>query len=318
VTALLCVSPYCGLPGIHQADPADGHDDGCRGCQPARAADGLYLCDYCVRRMERDAWTAARLHAALGQALAGGNGRHGPGGGSIGLEPDAVAMESRTAIRATLVTLCRLVADERGHALPGDTVIAMAGYVCRNARWLAAHQAADEHASDLRDLVTDGRSWSVAYPVSGDRTLIGVCNQARTAPSGDPGAADEAPCGTALWHREGQPDLTCPSCGTTRTVQWWRWEMCSAGEREGIVDAYAGAAYLSWRWNRLVDPGLVRKWGQRHRLTLRSLVRDGETMVDGPLLRDQLGRVLFVLGELEAHAVKVWGEPVDALAKVGS
>lgn len=317
MTTLLCASTHCHLPGIHAEDCDDPQ---CRGCQRARAADGLYLCGRCAGLLERDPWTAARLWVALGQALAGGTGRHGPGSDTVGLAPDVVAMEARGAIRATLVGLCRLVAEERGHTLPEDTVLDMARFLCRNARWLAAHAAAGEHAGELRDVVTDGRSWAAAYPVRGDRTLIGVCNQARSAASVEHSGRAEGTeaCGTPLWHREGEETLTCPACGTSGTVQWWRWEMCSAGEREGIVDAYAAAAYLSWRWDRLVEPALVRKWGQRHRLTLRALVRDGDTVVEGELLRDHLGRVLFVLGELEAHAVKVWGEARDTLAKVAS
>lgn len=314
MTTLLCASPACALPGIHMADPGPDHDDDCRGCQPARAADGLYLCGRCAGLLERDPFTAARLWAALGQALVSGGGSAGPGGGGVGVDLDAVAVETRSLIRAELVGLCRMIAEERGHALPDDTVVAMAGYVAVNARWLAAHRAAGEHAAELRAIATDGRSWRAAYPVSGDRTLIGVCNQASAGADGSPGVV----CGTALWHREGEETLTCPACGTFGTVQWWRWEMCSAAEREGIVDAYAAAAYLSWRWDRAVDPGLVRKWGQRHRLTLRSLevAADG-TVVEGELLRDTLGRVLFTLGALEVYATKVWGEAPDTLAKVG-
>lgn len=306
MTTLLCASPYCGLPGQHAETVDDDHDEAtCRGCLPARAADGLYLCGRCAGLLSRDALNAARLWASLGHTLVGGTGSRGPGGGDSDIQLNEAGMEARNAIRRTLVALCRLVAEERGFTLPDDTVLDMARYVCRYAGWLAAHQAAGEHAADLRDLVTDGRTWSVAYPTSGDRTLIGVCNQ----------QCGEEPCGTPLWHREGEATLTCPSCGAYGSVPWWRWEMCSAGEREGIVDAYAAAAYLSWRWDRAVDAGLVRKWGLRYDLTLRAVGPDGE---EGDLLRDHQQRVLFVLAELEARAARLWGEAPETLARLGA
>jgi hypothetical protein len=317
VTTLLCASRYCALPGLH----ADCEDPECRGCMPARAADGLYLCPRCAGLLERDPWTAARLHAALGQALIGGGGERGPRGASVGLDLNDVALEARTAIRGVLVALCRMVAEERGVALPADDVTAMAGYLSRHARWLAAHRAAGEHAQDLRDTVTDGRTWRVAYATAGDRTLIGVCNQPHEAPSGGVG-----PCGARIYVRDPDADIECAGCGTVGSVPWWRWELCAAADGGIVVDAYAAAAYLSYRWARVVDPGLVRKWGQRHPAAgmLRELVDvtplDGAVereLVEGKPLKDLQGRVLFVLGMVERYAAKRWGEPLEALARVG-
>lgn len=314
---VLCVSPHCAMPGTHDQAAAD-HPDDCRGCAPAPAADGLYLCGHCVRTMERDLWKAAQLHAALGQALTGGGrGERGPGGTSTGVQLDPIAVEVRGAIRAGLAGLCRLVAEERGITLPADDVTAMARWLTGHVLWLAAHPAAGEHAGDLRDLAGDGRSWRVAYPASGDRTLIGVCNQPRGTNSprsavgghsgADSGGAET--CGERLYVRDGEQTITCRGCGTVGSVQWWRWELCSAADAGEVVDAYAAAAYLSWRWGRAVDAGLVRKWGQRAPAESGLLV-DG----DGRPVRDEMQRVLFVLGRLEQRAERMWGPASDALA----
>jgi hypothetical protein len=319
----LCVAPHCVLPGTHATDGEAEHDyTTCRGCAPALAADGLYLCGHCLRTMERDAWKAAQLYAALGQALAGG-GRadSGPGGSSTGVDLNDAAVEARGTIRATLVGLCRMIAEERGIGLPEDRVVAMAAYVSTHARWLAAHAAADEHARDLRDVATDGRSWRVAYAVAGDRTLIGLCNRPQTAEDGDP-----VPCGTRLYVREGADWVTCDGCGAEGTVRWWRWELCAAADALEVVDAYEAASLLSWRWARPVDPGLVRKWGQRYDDAgmLRKLIEVTplgaveREWVEGEPLKDRVGRVLFVLAMLERRAERMWGPADDTLAKAAS
>lgn len=333
MTALLCASPYCAVPGYHLAEP--DHDEAtCRGCQPARAADGLYLCGHCTARIGRDALDAATLHADLGQVLAGhgGRGDSGPGGRDPGIELDPVAVEARDAIRAVLVGLCRMVGEERGITLPRDKVLDMATYVARHARWLAAHAEgnpprpiAGEHAQDLRDLVTDGRSKRVAYAVPGDRTLIGLCNQPGPGPGDDAGAV----CGARIYVRDNAPTLgaaiACPGCGASGTVQWWRWELCAAADGREVVDAYEAAAFLSWRWGREVQPGLVWQWGRRYDdagmlrvlCDVTPLGAVERELVEGGPLKDRQGRVLFVLGMLVQRAERMWGAPTGVLAEVG-
>jgi hypothetical protein len=312
MTAQLCVSPHCVMPGTHLADVDPDHDpEQCRGCAPALAADGLYLCQRCVATMERDIWKAAVLYRALGQALVGGGGgERGGGGGGHDVELHPVAVEARDAIKALLVALCRMIAHERGVELPEPDMVAVARYLTRHVRWLAAHPAADEHAHDLRDAATDPRSWGVAYTVPSDRRLIGVCNQTVSAPSDDPGAESggaEWICGTRLYRREGEQAVACLGCGRSESVQWWRWELCAGADVEPVMDAYEAAAWLSWRWGREVQPGTVRKWGQRWREQAGLLVD-----ADGRAQRDELQRVLFDREALEARATKLWGPAEDA------
>jgi hypothetical protein len=272
----LCVSSYCGLPRQH-LDDCD--EEECRGCLPARAADGLYLCLVDLRHLEGDAVQLAEMYEELGLRLTGG-GRPG----------------------------------EKTSGSKGSV-----GTDLKHADWLAAHEAADEHAEELRDLATDYRTWRLAYPVSSDRLYIGECPLLLATTDGA-----RKVCGTKLYQLASALLVTCQGCEKSETVEWWQREI--TGEAGGVVDAYAGAAHLSVRWRRPVDPGTVRKWGQRATTGVEPVSEpvpgrerdhlpgctDGEC--DGclrQLVRDGKGRALYRLDQLTAYARKTWGPPWD-------
>jgi hypothetical protein len=281
----LCVSAFCGVPRRHRDNCEDA--DACRGCLPAQAADGLYLCQWCLRRLSHDAFRAAWLFESLGVVLTGG-GRAGDGGvrsgGDPGIDLNPAMLEAREAIGTTLVALVRLVVEERGVATPGASPPAMATFLARHAQWLAAHRAADEHARDLRDIATDARTFRLAFPSGSDRLYIGRCPL--RAASGD------GVCGARLYQRADEPLLTCPGCEVFAVVQWWQRQLVGqAGD--GIADAYIVAAMLSVQWSRPVLPSLLRVWAHRGHVA-----RHG---------RDDRGRVLYDLGECRAYARRIWG-----------
>ncbi len=297
---VLCVAPHCGIYGRH-LDQCD--QEACRGCLPRRAADGLLLCERDTARLSEDAWTAADLYDDLLLAALGTRqGEKTSGSRNPGLDPGAERMEARSAIRATLVSLCRMVAEERGVSLPDDSVQDMARFIERNASWLAAHKAADDHAHDLRDIASDPRTWRLAYPTSTDSLYIGECPLHITTPDGD-----REVCGTRLRQRADEPLITCPGCGAQETVeQWQRWIV---GDHDGVVDAYAAAAHLAVRWHRPVDPATVRKWGQRTGSTgVEPLSEPDPTNSERRrLIRDRKGRTLYPLTTLVAYAERTWG-----------
>lgn len=308
---LLCIAPHCGIHNRH-TDQCD--DDACRGCLPRRAADGLLLCDRDTERLADDAWQAAELYDDLLLAALGTRqGEKTSGSRNPGLDPGAERMEARSSIRATLVSLCRVVAEERGITLPADSVQGMARFIGKHSLWLAAHHAADEHAHDLRDIASDPRTWRLAYPTSSDALYIGECPLHVTTPEGD-----REVCGTRLRQRCDEPLITCPGCGTRETVeQWQRWIV---GNHDGVVDAYAAAAHLAVRWHRPVDPATVRKWGQRTNTTgVEPLSEPDPTDPDRRrLIRDQKGRTLYPLTALVAYAERTWGPAPTALRRVAS
>ncbi|MEU4772950.1 hypothetical protein [Micromonospora sp. NPDC023644] len=285
MTSTLCIADHCGITGQH----AEGcTDTKCRGCLPRPAADGLRLCEVDTRRLAEDARTAAVLHEELALTLI----RRGRGGERVASSslsapvPDDEVMEARQAIRATLVSLVRIIADERGLHLPADEVSALGAYVAHHAVWLAAHGAADEHARDLRDIAGDPRTRRLAYPAGTDRLYIGDCPLIVA----DLDGANPGPCGTRLHAYGDQPFVQCTGCGTEETVEWWQRQL--VGEAPVEVDAYTAAADLSLRHRREVTPAMLRKWAFK-----------GDVK---PLGKDGKGRTVFDLNELRGHAKKLW------------
>lgn len=169
----LCIAPGCTSRGYH----LDGcTDPQCAGCSPRLAADGLNLCRSDRDWLSRNAVRSAALYDELATQLvaSGGPGERTSGTPSRGATLNERAADARTTIRAVLASWCRLVAEERGIALPDDTPQAMAAYLERHADWLAAHPAAGEAADELRDLVR--MAHPIAYP-SGTRTFeVGPCS----------------------------------------------------------------------------------------------------------------------------------------------
>lgn len=182
----LCAAPGCTSRGYHWSDCAGD----CGGCQPRLAADGLRLCRRCTEGIAIDARHAATLHAELAQRLSGSGapGEKTSGSRNPGLTLNDRAAEVRTLIRNVLVSWTRLIAEERGFALPNvayvqvlplgfigpprllrrvdESAAALGEFIARSAEWLAAHPAAGEAAGELRDLVHS--AYPVAYP-SGTR-----------------------------------------------------------------------------------------------------------------------------------------------------
>jgi len=300
----LCIADHCGILGQHLTDCADPH---CRGCLPRPAADGLRLCEVDTRRLAEDARTAAVLHEDLAlRLMPGGRGGERVATSSTGAPTvDGEVVEARSAIRATLVSLCRLIAEERGSHLPADAITALGAYVAHHSVWLAAHGAADEHARDLRDIASDPRTRRLAYRAGSDRLYIGDCPLIVRDLDGV-----ESVCGTRLYQQDGQHLIGCDGCGTDETVEWWQRQI--VGDASATVDAYAGAADLALRWKRPVDPTLIRKWASLNKPRIEKLPRG---FIGPPRCfqinrrgKDQQQRTLYDLKELRDYAEQVWGE----------
>lgn len=181
---LLCLAPHCRVPGRHSTDCLAEPDKPCRGCLPALAADGLYLCGHCLRGLERDAVEAAALHGDLALALTGRGGVseirvHAAHPGLAIADP---VVEHRTAIRHTLVSWVLLIAEERGTDLPTAwrvdpiplaVLVALGRRIAINAGWLAQQRLGAEAAGELRDLVSTGRT--LRQPSGTSIVPIGPC-----------------------------------------------------------------------------------------------------------------------------------------------
>lgn len=184
---VLCALASCRVPGREHADGCD--EQGCL-CLRARARDGGRLCEHHTQRISDDLLGThgrhhrscadntcsgcadtvglADLYDELALRLAGGAGTGDKVSGTADTTrlPNPAAVETRAEIRHVLVSWCRLVAEERGFALPADTVHTMADYIARSSEWLAATDYADEAVNELNDLRR--RAFGLAYP-SGTR-----------------------------------------------------------------------------------------------------------------------------------------------------
>ncbi|MEV7267078.1 hypothetical protein AB0N38_26300 [Micromonospora aurantiaca] len=305
----LCVAEHCYTPRQH--GPACPGGD-CRGCLPRLAADGLRLCSVDVRRLVEDARTAAVLHEDLALTLIrrGRGGEKVAGSSSGAPVPDDEVMEARSAIRATLVALCRVILNERGIGWPADEVTAMSAYVEQHHVWLAAHPAADEHARDLRDIASDPRTRRLAYPAGSDRMYIGDCPLEVTVIDPEPHTPPRREvCGERLYVYGAHHLVHCAGCDTEETVEWWQKQL--VGEATALVDAYAGAADLAMRWNRPVDPALIRKWASLDKPRVERLPADfigpPRCVVVASKGKDERGRTLYELDALRRYAEVLWG-----------
>ncbi|HEX5994451.1 MAG TPA: hypothetical protein VFY84_04855 [Jiangellales bacterium] len=203
-TRPLCIAPRCRSIGYHLSDCTN---EQCRGCQPRLAADGLRLCVVHTRAIADDAHRAAEVHAELALVLAASDrpGERTSGSRERGLAVNERAVWARATIRHTLVSWCKLIAEERGITLPGgwavqhlppgfigppnrlwrvnDTASSLARYLAKHADWLSASDYADEVSDELRDLA-HGEPWRVAYPTGARVFEVGPC----------PETVDGAPC----------------------------------------------------------------------------------------------------------------------------
>jgi hypothetical protein len=187
---LLCAAPRCAIPRRHRG----GCDTDCRGCLPARAADGIRLCPVDLRRLATNAAKVAELHGELELVLkAAGNGERTASKPGPGTPPRDAVVEMRTEIRHVLVSWCRLISEERGFALPDDQVPAMGAYIARYADWLAAQEYAGEVADELAGLAS--RAWGVAYQTGTRRVVVGPCPLCGGIPYGRNWAVEPLPPG---------------------------------------------------------------------------------------------------------------------------
>jgi hypothetical protein len=172
VTNLACAAPRCALLRRHK-DTCQ--QDECRGCLPALAQDGLRLCPLHTTRIATDAVRIAELDTEIEQVLglAGRGGERTSTTTLHGIIPNEKAMETRTELRHTLASWCKLIGEERGHHLPPNTLLAMGAYIAANAEWLSASDYAGDCSDELNSL--QRRAWNTAYP-SGARVFdIGPC-----------------------------------------------------------------------------------------------------------------------------------------------
>jgi hypothetical protein len=117
----------------------------------------------------------AELDADIEQVLAasGRPGERTTGTAEHGTVINEKAVDIRREIRSVLVAWTRLIAEERGHQLPPNTLTAISAYLAANNTWLSAHPAAADCSDELSSLAR--RAHAVAYPNPPIVVHIGHC-----------------------------------------------------------------------------------------------------------------------------------------------
>jgi hypothetical protein len=219
----LCAAA-CRMRGRHAPDCAQ---EACAGCLSRQARDGLRLCHLHTARIAEDAVEAARLHSELLHVLTGAGhlGELVRSSRDPNLTLNDAAADARTAIRATLVSWCRLISEERGISLPADDMRAIGAYIARHAEWLAAHEAAADASAELHELA-HGQPRRIAYPGGGRRFPIALPD-GTYARCPEQTAVDDAetpePCPGTLWTILRRDASLLPSevvCNHDETHRW--------------------------------------------------------------------------------------------------
>lgn len=186
--------------------PADGI------CE-APVSDQAYLCSPCAQKLARDLgdvpWLAEELRTTISRLSRGGTSEKPGKRGKLSaaaLPYDADVAAKADHLRATLVTWCLLIADERGVMTPDDTLEAMSRFLLASCEWLRHFPASDEALTQIRRAVSDARR---AVDLRPDRVFVGSCPLS---------AENGGPCPAELFAIRGAQWVECLTCG-------WKWEV---------------------------------------------------------------------------------------------
>lgn len=174
---------------------------------------------------------------------------HAPGW-PAGLPVDMRASDVADAVRNTITTWCRTIADQVGADLP-DTATAAMTWLAGRLVWARTQPWADELWDDVDD--TLGLMWrTLDRPPQ--RRYLGPCA-----------------CGTDLHARRGASMVTCPGCGTALDVATLVDRLDQAVRAHTFCAAEIEAA-CGIRADR------IRQWASRGRISQRGTDRRGRAL----------------------------------------
>ncbi|MFD9905830.1 helix-turn-helix domain-containing protein [Streptomyces sp. NPDC059063] len=195
------------------------------------------VCPACHQAsLERSLRLLPRVYQELEEALAPQTAavtRTSGGGPRLGIPLNGRAVDARRAILGTLATWAEVVVEGRRLARPRRTVPALAAFLDCHARWLAAHPAAQDAATELDSLLKAARRAapsSAARRISVGPCVVDGCGGGLTA---------------VLGHRQTAAAASV-DCDRDGTHSWppQRWlELCGeGGEERGTAGQKAGTA----------------------------------------------------------------------------
>lgn len=287
MTETLCAIDPCYVNGQHVITDGPCTIPDCTGCLPGLAADGKLICSWHHRWGVRDLRQLPKLDADLGKALVPitsgvkpyvkGASRDG-----VGIDLDQHVFEARDYLRSRLANLAAFVSEERGVTPPSVNTQAMCDFLIRHADWMSANRVVGAvWTRQVRNVMLEARRR--AYRTRVTAMKIGECPL-----TGDDGGV----CGGIIRHEPSDyagQNVTCPSCGTTGTVDWWQATIW--GEQGSQLDAQAVSRLLSSRYARVVPPSTIRSWASKG-------------IIDST--KDGAGRTVYDIAKVRAHADTVW------------
>lgn len=162
---------------------------------------------------------------------------------SLPFNPEA--SEIGWVLRNTLSTWCRLIAEERGKALPEDNPAAVARWMLSHVTWLRHHRAGADAVDEITSVVHKVRC-IIDRPA--ERIYAGPCQD----------------CGGDLYGKPGAVSVECRPCGlhydVAEMVAWMQSEA-----RSRLVTAKEAIVLLG-RFGLPLSQKTIEKWRQRDRL----------------------------------------------------
>lgn len=161
------------------------------------------------------------------------------------------------ALRGTLNTWCRLIAEERGKDLPEDNPAAVAGWLLYHVTWLRHHRAGADAVDEITSAVHKVRCIVDRPP---ERIYAGPCQD----------------CGGDLYGKPGAVVVHCRPCGLDYNVaEMVAWMQDEARQR--LVTAKEAIVLLG-RFGLPLSQKTIEKWRQRDRLVAHPEPRNGVSL----------------------------------------
>ena len=317
--------PPCDIDGGCGPHP---HDPQCPGCRPRQAAPGARVCITCINHTY-DALTGGadrpslpELHTELLDVRYAIRTSDVKSTSWTTPLPEADAPRlTRQWIHGVLLEWCRVLSAGRQITYPAsdNTVKALTTRLTIHADWLLAHhEHADQFVHDITAMYA--AALDTARPRGPQGLTLGACPIPTPRVSEADATVDE-PCGAPLRAYPQQPIGTCPGCGTSADVYWWRARLTETPDAVAspVADAYVLAPWLSALWMRPITVEVIQQWARRGtrtvgRLPIACWVTPLLTDDGDPVLvrrRDTKGRTLYPLEAARDYTEALYGPAPD-------
>jgi hypothetical protein len=170
---VLCVDPNCYQKNQHKTT-CQPTTPPCKGCQPHPTEPGLNLCEYHHQRLTRNLESWPHLWDRLDAAIHPTNDNHGPNNNidpPIPINPEAV--DTKHDATTILAGWANMMCEERGWTPPTRHTPTLATILAYNTPWLAAHPAAADVSTEIRDITS--RAQRIIHPTPTTRIHLGTC-----------------------------------------------------------------------------------------------------------------------------------------------